>query len=131
MKKLPQKIPFDFVLEKLADRNPIVRPMFGCHAVYLGEKIVMVLRKKADPISDNGVWVATSREHHESLRKEFPSLRSIGVFGTGESAWQNLPEDAPDFEEGVFLLCEKIIRNDERIGRIPVKKNSGARKKGR
>lgn len=42
----PRKaIPFAFVLEALADLKPRTNPMFGCLAVYVGPKIVMVLRE--------------------------------------------------------------------------------------
>jgi len=29
----------------------------------------------------NGVWLATTEEHHESLRREFRNMRSIQVLG--------------------------------------------------
>jgi hypothetical protein len=73
-------IPFDFVLQELADVGPWTRPMFGSTAVYVDEKIVFALRD-GKPEGDNGVWVATTREQHASLRKELPSLRSIAVLG--------------------------------------------------
>ena len=47
--------------------------MFGCLAVYIEDKIVLILRDKREAISDNGVWLATTEEHHESLRREFGS----------------------------------------------------------
>jgi hypothetical protein len=119
---MARSVPFDFVLEKLFSAEPLVKPMFGCHAVYIREKIVLVLRKKANESFDNGVWVATSIIHHGSLRKELPSLRSISIFGKGETEWQNIPADAPDFEESVMSVCEMILRNDPRIGRIARKK---------
>jgi hypothetical protein len=65
------------------------------------------------------VLIATSIEYHISLQKIFPNMRSIEVFGNPPSSWQILPADADDFEESVTRLCELIIRNDIRIGRIP------------
>lgn len=111
-------IPFAFVLEKLEARSPVVRPMFGCHAIYLGEKIVLILRQKKDEQSDNGVWLATTPEHHASLQKTFPCMRSIRLMGTRVSSWQNIPLDADDFEECVVRACELILKNDVRIGKI-------------
>ena len=32
--------------------------------------------------------IATTKEHHVSLRRELPNLRSITVFGFGGSGWQ-------------------------------------------
>jgi hypothetical protein len=65
------------------------------------------------------VWLATTIEHHESLRREFPNMRSIGVLGTAVTGWQNLPSDAPDFEESALHACELVIAGDPRIGKIP------------
>src|SRR5207249_3808429 len=112
-KKKP--IPFEFVLEELDSIAPWTRPMFGCTAVYVEEKIVFILRDKKND-SDNGVWVATTKEHHASLRREFPSLRSIRVLGTGETGWQILPVDSDDFEASVLLACAMVRGGDPRIG---------------
>jgi hypothetical protein len=72
-----KRIPYEFVLDALAGLSPWTRPMFGCLAVYVDDKIVLVLREKSAPSPDNGVWLATTIEHHDSLRGEFPSMRSI------------------------------------------------------
>jgi hypothetical protein len=92
--------------------------MFGCTAVYVDEKIIFILREKEDFPKDNGVWVATSQEHHESLKKDFPSLRKITIFGEN-GGWRILPADARDFEEAVNFACEKVIEGDLRIGKVP------------
>jgi hypothetical protein len=121
-------IPFDFVIEELARREPRVRPMFGCHAIYIGEKIVLIVRKKAEADPDNGVWITTAPEYHESLKKIFPAMRSIKLFGEKTTSWQILPEDADDFEESAMKACELILKNDPRIGKIPKKKSPGKSK---
>jgi hypothetical protein len=116
--KKAKRAPFPFVLEELAALEPWTRPMFGCTAVYVDEKVVLALRDgKAD--DDNGVWLATTKEHHASLRGELPPLRSITVFGTGETGWQVLPVTAPDFEDAVLHACELVRRGDPRIGKVP------------
>ncbi len=92
--------------------------MFGCIAVYVGEKIVLVLRDKGGT-PDDGVWLATTEQHHESLRLEFPHMRSIQVLGKSVTGWQLLPGDAPDFEEAALRACELIVRGDVRIGKVP------------
>jgi len=93
--------------------------MFGCLAVYLGEKIVLVLRDKPTYPGDNGVWLATTREHHESLRRDFPNMRSIELLGKKATDWQVLPVDAPDFEQASLRACEFIVAGDSRIGKVP------------
>src|SRR6476646_6583727 len=113
---MKQKIPFEFVLEELDRIHPTVRAMFGCHAVYVGEKMVLMLRQREDYEDDNGVWLAAPHEHHTSLKKEFPCLRSIGFFGTAETVWQNIPADDDRFEELVLKACRLILKGDARIG---------------
>lgn len=112
-------IPFNFVLEYLSAAGVVIRPMFGCHAIYTGNKIVLILRNKKDFPKDNGVWLATILEHHESLKSDFPSMRSISLFGSGPSGWQNLPVDADDFEELAIKACRLILKGDPRIGKVP------------
>jgi hypothetical protein len=116
----PRKaVPHEFVLEALSCAAPVTRSMFGCVGIYVGEKIVFALRDKPDHPSDNGVWLATTAEHHESLRREFPYMRSIQVLGKEVTNWQILPADAPDFEEAALHACELVLARDSRIGKIP------------
>lgn len=118
----PRKMaPHEFVLEAISGLEPKTRPMFGCLAVYVGEKIVLILRDKAAG-RDNGVWLATTAEHHESLRREFPNMRSIGVLGKDVTGWQMLPSEAPDFEQSALRACELVMARDPRIGKIPKRK---------
>lgn len=122
--KKKKVIPFEFVIEALFEKHPRVRAMFGATAIYIGEKIVFILYDGSKSAADKGVWVCTSAEHHESLRKELPSLRSIQVFETPVTSWQNLPADSDTFEESVMHACDLVMKNDIRIGRIPKKKSS-------
>ena len=112
-------IPHEFVLDAIDALSPRTNPMFGCLAVYVEEKIVLILRDKPGPSPDNGVWLATTVEHHESLRREFPNMRSIAVLGKKITGWQVLPADAPDFEEAALHACELVLAHDPRIGKVP------------
>ena len=95
--------------------------MFGLWAIYVNKKIVLILRQRQDFTDTNGVWVATNREHHKSLKSDLPSLRSISTYSDGirETEWQVLPVDTNDFEASVRKVCELIKHSDHRIGRIP------------
>jgi hypothetical protein len=115
-----KRVPHAFVLEALASLLPETRPMFGCLAVYVKDKIVCVLRDKRDQTAeDDGMWLATTPEHHASLRRDFPNLRSIRVLGKKVTGWQVLPVQAPDFEEAALRACEFIAAGDPRIGKVP------------
>ncbi|HEV2425412.1 MAG TPA: hypothetical protein VGZ29_11350 [Terriglobia bacterium] len=112
-------IPYEFVLEAIAPLSPWTRPMFGCLALYVDDRIVLILRNKPSSPADNGVWLATTHEHHESLRREFPNMRSIKVLGKKVTGWQVLPADAPDFEEAALRACQLVVARDPRIGKVP------------
>ena len=130
--KRRKAVPHEFVLDAIASLSPWTRSMFGCLAVYVGDKIVVILREKCDGTADNGVWLATTTEHHESLGREFPNMRSIGVLGKKVTGWQVLPADALDFEESALRACELIVAGDPRIGKIPgVRRASGSEKKAK
>jgi hypothetical protein len=123
MKVKPKKSrPYEFVFEALGSLPIATRPMFGCLAIYVGEKIVLMLRDKETEPKDNGVWIATTPTHHASLRREFPNMRPIGLLGGKITGWQNLPADAPEFEEVAVRACELVAARDPRIGKIPKKK---------
>jgi len=123
------RIPFEFLLEELESLAPWTRPMFGCHAVYVEERIVFILRDKKSPRCDDGVWIATTREHHASLRREFPSLRSVQVLAGGaETGWQVLPAEADDFEDSVLRACALVRAGDPRIGKIPASRKRRPRR---
>ena len=110
--------PHEFVLDALSPLSPKTNPMFGCLAIYIGNKIMLILRDKPGD-TDNGFWLATTKDHHQSLRHEFPAMRSIGVLGKAVTGWQLLPANAPDFEQAALHACELIAARDPRIGKVP------------
>jgi hypothetical protein len=116
-----KRVPFEFVIEALTALSPRVTRFFSGFAVYIGPKIVLILHDRPQTPADNGVWLATTAAHHESLSREFPSMRSIALFGTPVTSWQILPADAPAFEESAMRACELIAARDPRIGKIPKK----------
>jgi hypothetical protein len=44
--KRRKPIPHAFVLDAIASLSPYTRPMFGCLAIYVKDKIVLILRDK-------------------------------------------------------------------------------------
>jgi hypothetical protein len=126
---LPKKSPaFAFVLEELEASRiaPALRcrPMFGCHSVYIGERLVFILRRKLGATHrDDGMWVAIFAEHRASLLQSFPTLRPVEMFQReGRNAfsdWLNLPESEDGFERDALEFCRLAIAGDARIGKIP------------
>ena len=129
--KRRKAVPHEFVLEALAALSPHTRSMFGCLAVYVEDKIVLILRDRRDATADNGVWLATTEEHHQSLRRSFPNMRSIQVFRKEVTAWQVLPANAPDFEESALAACELIVARDPRIGNVPQSRRASQTKRAK
>ena len=127
--KATKEIPFDFVLDLLEPLDPWTRPMFGCTSVYVGERIVFILRDKGDV--DSGVWVATDPEQLASLKKELPSLKPIEIFGEGQTKWQVIHQTSRSFETHVRKACALVLAEDARIGRIPKAKKPSAKTKKR
>lgn len=117
-----KKLPFQFVLDELEALDPLVKPMFGCHAVYVGEKLVLFLYDLAKEAAQKGVWVATTREAYTSLAAEFPIARVKPVETLNKSPWLLLPASAPAFEAQALHACNLILQRDPRIGREPKQK---------
>jgi hypothetical protein len=120
--KSKQKPPHAFVLEALTPSNPEVRRMFSGFAVYLGDRIVCMLRDHEKSPRDNGVWLVLSESTDPAdleLRREFPSIRSIELLGDKIAHWLLIPSDSPDFEMEALHACDLLLRHDPRLGRIP------------
>lgn len=128
-KTIKKNIPFEFIFDELSELDLHTKPMFGCQAVYEGNRILIILRDRENSPKDNGIWVAAIEGSHESLRQEFSSMRDIEMFGPGPTGWQVLPSDAADFEESCYRLCQLLNQRDPRIGKIPKTKTKKKTKK--
>jgi len=93
--------PYPFILEALAPLEPEVRPMFSGFAVYVGEKIVLMLRDSLKQSKDNGIWLVFSETANLAdprIRQDFPSLRLIDLLGGKIGHWRLIPADSSTFE---------------------------------
>ena len=116
--------PYPFLLEALEPLAPEVRHMFGCHAVYVQNKILFMLRDSPKQPEDNGLWVVfadvtQASDAPGSLRSAFPSIRPIQLLGGVIPHWLLIPDDSPRFEEDSLHACEFALARDPRLGRIP------------
>jgi hypothetical protein len=95
--------------------------MFGCLAVYVKDKfsLYFVAKEMKQRMTMVCGW-HHYMEHHESLRPDFPNMRSIRVLGKKVTGWQLLPADAPDLG-GRAPRCEFIQAGDPRISKVPAR----------
>jgi hypothetical protein len=120
--KAKSKPPFPFILEALESLSPEVRRMFSGFSVYVGDRIVCMLRDHLKSPRDNGVWLVLSEgtdPADRTLRREFPSLRKIELLGGAIGHWLLIPSDGPDFEAEALRACDLLLRHDPRLGRVP------------
>ena len=114
-----KSVPHRFVLDAIAELHPTTRAMFGSLAVYVGEKIVFLLRDRpADPDA-NGVWLAIPVEFQQSLHADFPNAVPVRIMGKEISGWPLLAVGAHDFEASALHASELVIRRNPRIGKVP------------
>ena len=101
--------------------------MFSGFAVYVGEKIVLMLRESPKHPEDNGVWLVfseTAKIADPAIRRDFPSLRLINLLGGKIAHWRLIPADSPSFESEALHACELLLKHDGRFGRIPQSRQS-------
>jgi hypothetical protein len=129
-------IPYPFIQDALTPLEPEIRPMFGAHAIYIGDKIVLMLRDSLKHPEDNGLWLVFSETafaedapNLKTLRKEFPSIRKITLLGEVIQHWLLIPSDSPHFESDSMHATELVLAHDPRIGRIPESRKSKPKKK--
>jgi len=115
-------MPFDFLLDYLP-ATVVVKPAVGMYYIYFEGKIVLIFRKLIKNSQHNGLWIATRREDHASLKTETPAITDF-LFDEGEvfdSAWLQLQDEHEDFEEAAIRICELVSRRDKRIGKATPK----------
>jgi hypothetical protein len=112
--KAKREPPFQWLLES-AESEPsfFQKPMFGCQAVYMFGRLVLVLAAGEEPW--NGLLVCTSREFHSALIRDYPGLQRHPVLGK----WLYLTQAHDNFEEIARQLVQQIVKEDPRIGVEP------------
>ena len=113
-----RKLPFSFVLEEIVSLRPTLKSLFGATYVYLDDKLLFSLREGVRHLSTDGIWIFTSAEHLDSLRREFPGLPRGQFWRSGDKGWVVLASRLEDFEEYAFKACELVLKGDKRIGRV-------------
>ncbi len=115
-------MPYDFLMDYLP-ATIIIKPAIGMFYIYFEGKIVLIFRKVGKNPQHNGLWIATSRENHASLKTEIPAITDF-VFEEGEvfePNWLQLRDEHDDFEEAAIQICELVSGRDKRIGKVTPK----------
>lgn len=119
--KYADKIPYVFILDYLAGVDIVIKPMFGCYGIYAGTKLCLFLVRRDKPVipndrsDQNGLYVATTTEHIDALKADFPSAEFDLL--KDDKVWMFFLEGSSNFEEYSIRTCEMISAFDPRIGR--------------
>ncbi|GAB2974862.1 hypothetical protein GCM10027049_06610 [Mucilaginibacter puniceus] len=119
---MKKSMPFDFLLDYLP-AGVVIKPAIGMYYIYWEGKIVLIFRKVNKNSQHNGLWIATRREDHASLKTEVPAVTDF-VFDEKDAIepnWLQLKDGHDDFESAAIQICELITKRDKRIGKATPK----------
>jgi hypothetical protein len=88
----------------------LCKKFFSFDGAYLDGQLCLAIVSLSEPW--NGMMACTAREHHASLRAEFPALESHRVLGK----WLYISQLHPEFESVATGLVELARRRDPRLG---------------
>jgi hypothetical protein len=109
--KLKPKNSLLWLFEPLEDDPGFVRrKLFSFDAAYLDGLLYLAVAGGKEPW--NGLMVCTSREHHASIRNQYPQLVSHKVLGK----WLYLSLAHPEFESIAVELVAMARKRDPRLG---------------
>jgi len=111
--KKPQN-PLLWVVGSLKEEPSFIdKAMFGCRAIYLHGRLMLVLCSGEEPW--NGLLIATDHEFHDSIRDDFDYVVQHPVL----KKWLYLPEASENFESVSSEIVEAIRIGDQRFGVEP------------
>ena len=123
-KKRPKTHPLLWVVESLMEKpSYLQKPMFGCLAIYLHGRLMLVLASGQEPW--NGLLIPTEHQFHDAIVKEFQEVVQHSVL----KKWLYLPEATEDFETVASDIIEAVRMNDQRFGVEPKEKGSKRKRK--
>lgn len=112
-KKAPEN-PLLWVVDSIMEEPSYLdRAWFGCRAIYLHGRLMLVLCSGGEPW--NGLLIATDHEFHDSIRQEFEKVVQHPVL----KKWLYLPENSEDFETVSSEIVEAVRLGDQRFGVEP------------
>ena len=123
-KSIRKQHPLLGVVESLMEEpSYLEKPMFGCLAVYLHGRLMLVLASGEEPW--NGLLIPTEHQFHDAIVKEFSDVVQHSVL----KKWLYLPEATEDFETVASDIVEAVRMNDQRFGVEPKERISKRKRK--
>lgn len=110
---MKQEFPYGFIIDYLSHLDITVKPMFGCHSIYVGDVIYLFVCKRSKRKKLNGVSISVKKEYTDEIKGEFPYAQ----MGDNKNPWLSIAESSKYFEEYCVKFCELISKKDKRIGR--------------
>jgi hypothetical protein len=118
-KKKKPKNPLLWVVESIMEEPSYIdRAWFGCRAIYLHGRLMLVLCSGEEPW--NGLLIATEHELHGSIQQQFGTAVQHPVL----KKWLYLPEASEDFESLSSEIVEAVRTGDQRFGVEPKERKS-------
>jgi hypothetical protein len=123
-KKKKKQHPLLWVVESLMEEpSYLEKPMFGCLAIYLHGRLMLVLASGEEPW--DGLLIPTEHQFHDAILKEFRDVVQHSVL----KKWLYLPEATEDFESVASDIVEAVRMNDPRFGVEPQERISKRKRK--
>ena len=117
--------PYEWIVEELRSHQTYLeKNMFSCRACYCHGKLLLVLASGKEK-EWNGLLIPTSREFHQAILDDYPSLSPHPVLGK----WLYLSAKDENFEELATEIAELAYKNDDRLGVLPTEKKRKPKKK--
>jgi hypothetical protein len=122
-KKKKKQNPLLWVVDSIMEEPSYIdRAWFGCRAIYLHGRLMLVLCSGEEPW--NGLLIATEHELHDSIQQEFGNVVQHPVL----KKWLYLPENSEDFEGVSSGIVEAVRTGDQRFGVEPKERKAGKKK---
>jgi hypothetical protein len=123
-KKKPKQHTLLWVVEPLMEEpSYLEKPMFGCLAIYLHGRLMLVLASGEEPW--DGLLIPTEHQFHDAIQKEFSDVVQHSVL----KKWLYLSEATEDFETVASDIVEAVRMNDQRFGVEPQERISKRKRK--
>src|SRR5512139_435566 len=108
-KKKKTQNPLLWVVDSIMEEPSYVdRAWFGCRAIYLYGRLMLVLCSGEEPW--NGLLIPTDHPFHNAIRNDFNTVKQHPVL----KKWLYLPEASEDFETVAVAIVEVIRMSDLR-----------------